>query len=77
MKNIKFYLLPHDNNLPNIENIYYNHYIGKGIDVEISLFQLTKTFKMNKKKHSSKKDRTTDSFNSWMRQNCTIATLFL
>ena len=53
MKNIKFYTLHLDNNLPNIENIYYIHYIGKGIDVVISRFQLTKTLKMNIRKHSS------------------------
>ena len=61
MKNIKFYTLHHDNNLPNIENIYYIHYIGKGIDVEISCFQFTKTLKMNIRKYSTKKDRTSDS----------------
>jgi len=54
MKNIKFYTLQLDNNLPNIENIYYIHYIGKGIDVEISRFQLTKTLKMNIRKHYKK-----------------------
>ena len=27
LKNIKFYTLHLDNNLPNIENIYYIHYI--------------------------------------------------
>ena len=46
MKNIKFYTLHLDNNLPNVENIYYILYIGKGIDVEISRFRLTKTLKM-------------------------------
>ena len=59
MKNIKLYTLHLDNNLPNIENIYYIHYIGKGIDVVISRFQLTKTLKMNIRKHSTKKDRIT------------------
>ena len=29
---------------------------------------------MNIRKHSTKKDRTNDSFNSWIRQHCTIAT---
>jgi len=61
MKNIKFCTLHLDNNLPNIENIYYIHYIGKGIDVKISRFQLTKTLKINIRKHSTKKDRTNDS----------------
>ena len=51
MKNIKFYTLHLDNNFPNIENIYYIQYIGKGIDVD---FQLTKTLKMNIRKHSTK-----------------------
>jgi len=77
MKNIKFYKFHLDNNLPNMENIYCIHYIGKGIDVEISRFQLTKTLKMNIRKLSTKKDRTNDSFNSWIRQHCTIASLFL
>ena len=63
MKNKKFYTLHLDNNFPNIENIYYIHSIGKGIDLEISHFQLTKTLKMNIRKHSTKKDRTNDSFN--------------
>ena len=77
MKNIKFYTLHLDNNLPNIENIYYIHYIGKWIDVVISRFQLTKTLKMNIRKHFTKKDRTNDSFNIWIRHDCTIASLFL
>jgi len=77
MKNIKFYTLHLDNNFTNIENIYYIHPIGKAIDLEISRFQLTKTLKMNIRKHSTQKDRTNDSFKSWIRQNCTIATLFL
>ena len=77
MNSLKFYTLHHDNNLPNIENIYYNLYIGKGIDVEISRFQFTKTLKMNIRKHSTKKDRTNDSFNIWIRPHCTIASLFL
>ena len=51
MKNIKFYTLHIDNNHPNIGNSYYIHYIGKGIVVEISQFHLTKTLKMNKRKH--------------------------
>ena len=55
MKKIKFHTLHLDNNLSNIENIYYIHYIGKGVDVEISRFQLTKTLKMNIRKHSKKK----------------------
>ena len=46
MRNIRFYTLHPDNNLRNIEYIYYIHYIG-GIDVEKSRFQLTKTLKMN------------------------------
>jgi hypothetical protein len=54
-KNTKFYTLHFDNNLPNTGNIYYIHYTGKGIDVEISRFQLTKKLKINKRKHSTKK----------------------
>jgi len=77
MKNIKFYTLHLDSNFPNIENIYYIYPIGKGVDLEISHFQLTKTLKMNIWKHSTKKDRTNDYFNSWIRQHCTIASLFL
>ena len=61
MKNIKFYTLYLDNNFPNIENIYYIHPMGKGIDLEMSRFQLTKTLKMNIRKNSTKKDRTNDS----------------
>jgi len=54
MRNLRFYKLHPDNNLPNIENIYYIYYIGKGIDVEKSRFRLTKTLKMNIMKHSKK-----------------------
>ena len=74
MKNIKFYTLHLDNNFRKIENIYYFHYIDKGINVD---FQLTKTLKMNIRKNSTKKDRTNDSFNIWIRQHFTIASLFL
>jgi len=59
MRNIRFYTLHHDNNLPNIKNIYYIHYIGKGIYVEISRFQLTKTLKMNIRKQSTKRTELT------------------
>jgi len=77
MSNIRFYTLRPDNNLPNIENVSLIHHIGKGIDVEESRFQLTKTLKMNIWKQSTKKDRTNDSFNIWIRHDCTIARLFL
>ena len=50
MKNINFYTLHLDNNLPNIANRYYIHYIGKGIVLEISHFQLNKTLIMKKRK---------------------------
>jgi hypothetical protein len=63
MRNIRFYTLHRDNNLPNIENIYYIHYIGKGIDVGKSRFQLTKTLKMKIRKHSTKNNRTNDFLN--------------
>jgi len=68
MRNIRLYTLHPDNILPNIENIFYILHIGKLIDVEKSSFQLTKTLKMNIMNHSTKKDRTNDSFNIWIRQ---------
>jgi hypothetical protein len=49
---MKFYTLHLDNYLPNIENIYYIHYIGNGIDVEISRLQLTKTLKTLQKEQN-------------------------
>jgi hypothetical protein len=67
MRNIRFYTLHRDNKLPNIETVYYIIYLGKGIDVEKSRFQLTKTLKMNIMKHSTKKDRTDDSIKIWIR----------
>ena len=55
MRNIRFCTLHPDIILPNIENIYYIHYIGKGIDVGKSRFQHTKTLKMNIRKYTSKR----------------------
>ena len=77
MRNIRFYTLQHDNNFPNIEIIYHIHYKFKENDVDKSRFQFTKTLKMNIRKHSTKKNRTNDSFNIWIRHDCTIARMFL
>jgi len=43
------------------------------IDVQNSLFQVTKTLKMNIIKHSTIKCRTDDSFKIWIWHVCTIA----
>jgi len=58
-----------------MENVYHIHYKGKGIDVGKSRFHLTKTLKMNIIKHTTKSNRTNDSFKIWISQHSTIERL--